>query len=330
MQSCVSTDVTTPTATTTAADGISSNMRELTLAQRLALGTRLTELREQKNLTQLQVARDALGYTVSHAAVSRLERGVFGAVDNDRLDKLASFYDTTVAALLVEMEGRADGDALEEYSPSESLVVQAGVESRLFNLRQAMALTKSEMATLLGHTSSVTWVMWEKGQVTPRPDTLLEIAVACNISAAWLILGKRAKPQAPVFSMRLRAMQKMYGLDNRELSLLAGMDVEHGRGTIARMSRARRPPTYEIAHAVAQALDVPVSWICPPQEGYLAPSKESQPQAISAVPPRKTAGDRFVDELKELFDSGVLQESEIQTMRSRFMKEIVGKLRTPA
>jgi len=310
-------------------DSLDQGKRLITLAQRLALGTRLTELREQKGLSQLEVARQALGFTVSHAAVSRLERGVFGVIDNERLDKLAAFYDTTIDALLSEMEGRSDSEEPEEYRSTENLVVQPGVAGRLFNMRQAMSLTKLEMANHLGHVSDHTWHSWEKGLATPRPDTLLEIAIACGVSAAWLITGRRAKPQAPVFSMRLRAMQKMYDLDNRELALLAGMDLENGRGTIARMSRTRRQPSLEIVQSIAKAMDVPVEWLCPPEAGYTELDNKEELPAVAAVAPRKSPGERFADELRELFDSGVFDESDIKAMRSRFMKELMGKARKP-
>jgi len=297
--------------------------RQLSLAQRLALGSRLTELREAKGLTQLEVAQQALGFTVSHAAVSRLERGVFGVVEDAKLDKLAAFYGTSVDGLLVEMEGRRNAEEPEEYRASESLTVQPGVTDRLFNLRQAMGLTKLEMAQHLGHSNVNTWQMWEKGHATPRPDTLLEMAAACGVSASWLITGRRAKPQAPVFSMRLRAMQKLYALDNREMALLADMDLQHGRSTIARLSRGRARPSYEHVHAVAQALDVPAEWICPPEAGYVSPEESTEAMQKPAVEKRKTASEQFLDELKELFESNILSEDDIRRLRKDFMRELM-------
>lgn len=297
--------------------------RQLSLAQRLALGSRLTELREAKGLSQLQVAQQALGFTVSHAAVSRLERGVFGVVEDAKLDKLAAFYGTSVESLLFEMEGRSEDDEPEEYRASENLTVQPGVEARLFNLRQAMGLTKMEMANHLGHEMVTTWHTWETGKATPRPDTLLEIAAACNVSASWLITGRRAKPQAPVFSMRLRAMQKLYGLDNREMALLANMDVQYGRSTIARLSRGRARPTYEHVQAIACALDVPAEWICPPEVGYSAPELNTVAAPATGVEKRKTASEQFLDDLRELFESSILSEEDVRKLRNNFMKELV-------
>lgn len=297
--------------------------RQLSLAQRLALGSRLTELREAKGLSQLQVAQQALGFTVSHAAVSRLERGVFGVVEDAKLDKLAAFYDTSVDNLLVEMEGRREAEDPEEYRATESLTVQPGVADRLFNLRQAMGLTKLQMAQHLGHLNVTTWHLWEKGTATPRPDTLLEMATACGVSASWLITGRRAKPQAPVFSMRLRAMQKLYDLDNREMALLANMDLQHGRSTIARLSRGRARPSYEHVHAVAQALDVPVDWICPPEAGYMSPNEIPGAVQNIAAEKRKTASEQFLDELKELFESNILSDEDIRKLRKDFMRELM-------
>ena len=67
--------------------------------QRLALAETLKSLREAKGLSQMEVARDALGLTKSHAAVSRLERGLNEEVELERLEQLANFFGTNLAFL---------------------------------------------------------------------------------------------------------------------------------------------------------------------------------------------------------------------------------------
>lgn len=298
--------------------------RELSLAQRLALGSRLAELREAANYTQLEVARKALGFTVSHAAVSRLERGVFGVVDNAKLDKLAAFYGATVESLLSEMEGRVEGEEPEEYRPADSLTVQSGCAQRLFHLRQAAGLTKLQMCEALGYgpngVSLIT--QWERGEVTPQPDTLTDIAVALQVSAAWLITGKRAKPAKPTLPMRLRAMQKLYDLSNRDVALLAELDIANGAAFVGRMTRGKRVGDDKLV-AVARALDVPVDWIRPPEQGF----DEAKVAALAtqAIPAEGLSAGamKFLCELSDLFASAVLKESDIAKLRQRFMKDLI-------
>lgn len=305
-----------------AATSAVSGKHELSLVQRMALGSRLAELRETAGYTQLQVARLALGFTVSHAAVSRLERGVFGVVDNHQLDKLAAFYDSSVEALLAEMEGRREDDEPEDFSSTDSLVVMPGVNRRLYHMRQAAGLTKRQMAEKLGYVAQAAYTVsqWERGETTPHPDTLLDIAIAFQVSAAWLITGRRAKPAQPTLSMRMRAMQKLYDLSNRELALLAGLDLERGPATIARISRARKSVSDTTVAAVAQALDVPVDWIAPPIDGFSADSMPGPAINVNGASPKAAL---FLGELADLFTSSVLQDHDIGKLRQRFLHELM-------
>lgn len=307
-----------------------STKLQLDLAQRLALGTRLTELREEKGLTQLEVARQALGFEVSHAAVSRLERGILDKVEEDRLHKLAAFYGETVESLLEEMRGRDEDIEPEEYRSCDALVVQPGFGRRLYNMRQAAGLTKVQMAEKLGFAPTARYLIkqWETEEVKPRPDTLMDIAVKFEVSATWLITGKRAKPAEPTFAMRMRAMQKLYDLSNRELGVLAGFDIEHGRADINRYARSRCLPSEPRLNAVAKALDVPVEWISPPTAGYQEPTPPQTPiPTFNNLTPRTQA---FIRELAELFAMGVLTDDSIGELRKSFMKDLMRNMRRPA
>jgi hypothetical protein len=72
----------------------------LDLEQRQILATNLRRLRTEKGVAQLDVARAALGFERSHAAVSRLERGALPRVPCAHLRRLADFYSTPVITLL--------------------------------------------------------------------------------------------------------------------------------------------------------------------------------------------------------------------------------------
>jgi len=68
--------------------------------QRQTLAHNLSRLRQALQLSQLQVARQALGFTLSHAAVSRLERAELVKVPVAHLERLAQFYETSLDRLL--------------------------------------------------------------------------------------------------------------------------------------------------------------------------------------------------------------------------------------
>lgn len=301
-----------------------SNKKILTLAQRMALGSKLKNLREAKQLSQLEVAETVLGYKGSHAAVSRLERGTLSSVEDVALTKLANFYGVSVEALWEETQGRVEDMEPNEYRPVDFLVVSPGFGARLFNVRQCLGLTKEDMAVLLGYVPSSKLLIhqWEKEEVKPKPDTLLDIAVKVGISAAWLITGARAKPAHPTFAMRLRAVQKIHGYTNRDVAVMANMDAIYGVQTIASVSRGSSKPSKVVIESVAEALDVPVSWIAPPEEGY-EPVKPKD-LVLHNLKPRAAA---FIHELTELFELEQITEAQIGSLRARFMKDIMSTMK---
>ena len=312
--------VTSPPAT-------ACERQALTLAQRMALGTRLTELREERGLTQLEVAKQALGFEVSHAAVSRLERGVLKDVDTERLEALAIFYGETVDGLLQAIEGREEDKEPQAYKSADHLTVTAGYGKRLWQLRQATGLTQREFSLKLGYCANSGQLVrqWEAELSQPMPATLLHVAVTFEVSAAWLITGERAKPVAPTFSMRLRAMQKLYGLSNRELAAVSGLDISTGTATIARFGRKElQAPDRARLKAIAGALDVPVSWLQPP-----APGSEPTPAAQPYSDLSRHAQE-FLNDMAELFRSNLLNDAEISAMRNRVMKEKMMAFRAKA
>lgn len=65
---------------------------------RYQLEMQLRALRLTARLSQMQVASGALGFTKSHAAVSRLERGILLRVDTAILAKLMRFLQPMVPA----------------------------------------------------------------------------------------------------------------------------------------------------------------------------------------------------------------------------------------
>lgn len=80
--------------------GALENHTLLDARQRAALALNLRRLRLDRGLSQLQVARDGLGFNISHAFVSRLEAQQFSRVETSRLEKLAQFFDRSLSTML--------------------------------------------------------------------------------------------------------------------------------------------------------------------------------------------------------------------------------------
>ena len=298
---------------------------QLDLAQRLAIGMRLTELREEKGLSQMQVAKQALGFKVSHAAVSRLERGVLDEVEGGRLAQLAEFYGETVESLLAELAAQpAEPSCIQS---TDGMVVAPGYGDRLFQLRQALGCTAAEFAVKLGHPPAGAALIRDREaeKFTVRPDTLVSIAVTLGVSASWLILGKQTKVTVPTLPMRVNALQKLYGLSNREVSLLGEMDISTGWKTVHRICRAKHRPTAAEVQAVAKAFDVPAEWINPPVAGYEPPVPITYaPDHCAGLSPRATS---FIKEMAELFSMAAVSDEQIGALRSQFMRELMSGLR---
>lgn len=328
-------------STTVSEPNVTANRVKLSLSQRMALGSLLVELREARGLSQLEVARQALGFTVSHAAVSRLERGILAGVDFERLERIAEFFDTSAQTLLSEIVARREAEVPQAYLPCDELQVSGNVGGRIQQLRHATDLSRDAFARQMGYESCQSTVvrMWETGEAVPNPDTLLKMAIAFSVSAAWLITGKRAKPLTPTMGMRLRALQKLHGLTNQEVAHLAGLDALSGRAYIANLSRkaqvSARSPKLQ---AIAEALDVPVQWLVPnPQwdtpsfdmkaarasTGVASLSKSSSAALPEGLSPRM---ERCLLELAEMLTLGSLDEEDLKDFHAQSMKKAMRQL----
>lgn len=311
---------------------------ELTLAQRLAIGVRLSELRTQRGLSQLEVAAQALGFEKSHAAISRLERGVLDAVSAERLEALCTFFGTSLQELMAECDARREEEPPTVYQDETSLDVAPGFGTRIRTLRQAAGLTRAEMGTLLGNAETFARQvqLWEDEKVTPNPDSLMTLGCKLGFSGAWLITGKRAKPIRPTTGMRVSALMKMHGLTNQEAAHLANLDVLTGRSTVSRITRGFKvlPETLE---AVAAAFDVPVSWITPPETGaplvvkmeQAGPAPADNPDLFLALPPNLNKKSKnLLSEIAELLAENALTDRELSHLRATLLKKVMQEFRS--
>lgn len=328
----------------------------LSTEQRLALALNLCTLREARGLKQLEVAFRALGFEKSHAAVSRLERGILNEVESERLEKLASFFDTTVEALLANkaVSDEPSTDIAPEaqsvksiFDPDADLAPAAGFGNRIALARTSAGMSQSALADELDHRSDVLVQQWEAEDVSPRRVTFIDIAIALNVPVSWLMFGKRTETPARGIGLRLTAMQKLYHLSNSELAALMEntediSTVEATGHMLSRLSRNRHQPSPEKLRRMAYVLQVPEDWIAPPPADKVARRAEAKAalkatrDVLDSGSPSSTpkgeqlqglskAGLKLVTDLVDLLQMGIISDKDARDLRG----ELIAKFTTP-
>lgn len=332
------------------------NRLVLSTEQRLVLALNLCTLREARGLKQLEVAFQALGFEKSHAAVSRLERGVLNEVESERLEKLASFFDTTVDALLankaidrepsVEVAPEAKGTK-SIFDPDADLTPAAHFGNRIALARTSAGMSQSALAQKLDHAGDTLIQQWEAEEVTPRRVTFIDLAIALNVPVSWLMFGKRTETPARGLGLRLTAMQKLYHLSNSELAaLMENTDdistVEATGKTLQRLSRTRHQPSPDSLRRLAYVLQVPENWIAPPTAEMAARQAEVQAvmqatknsvanetafanQQAEQIQGLSKAGLKLITDLVDLLQMGIITDKDARILRV----ELITKFTTP-
>jgi transcriptional regulator with XRE-family HTH domain len=314
----------------------------LTTAQRLALAVNLVTLREARGLKQLEVAHQALGFAKSHAAVSRLERGILNDVETERLERLASFFDTDVATLLgndatsCSPTQPGEGEGLSIFDPDCDFTPSTNYGRRLTLARTSAGLSLQALSKKLGHMHEGTVSAWEQEKATPRRTSFIDLAMALEVPVSWLMFGRRVATPARGMALRLTAMQKLYGLSNGEVAALmeSTNDEEKliiGGRFINRLSVGRHGATTENIQKLAGALQVPVDWISPPdmKDEIERERLEKVSNAVNDASPKlnglsKTAL-KLVTDIIELIEMGIVTDSDVRQMRA----DLVTKYTTP-
>lgn len=294
--------------------------------QRLALAVNLCMLREAKGLTQLDVAFQALGFAKSHAAVSRLERGILSEVETERLDKLARFFETSREVLLENRvvsgepnrPGEGEGPAL--FHSDRDFTPAPHFGSRITLARTSVGLSVAGLAAKMGHVSGTTVQQWESEGATPRKDSFIDIAMALETPVSWLMYGKRIGAPDRALALRLTAMQKLYNLSNTEVAALMNPTNDAGelddeRGRVHRLSVARHgvPPT--VLRALAKALQVPPEWISPPSAEALQEDSRLNGLTSDAGVTLGRTTKKLIGDIVELAELGVLSDEAIRELR---------------
>ncbi|KWT98065.1 MULTISPECIES: helix-turn-helix domain-containing protein [unclassified Variovorax] len=300
-----------------------SRKRKLDLADRLELGARLRKLREATGKTTLEIAEEVLGYQGSHAAVSRLERGVFSVVNLDHLDKLASRYATDSATLL-KGTGDVETAALPEVTGEWSFDdIAPGIHFRLRDLRQALGLSRAQMATRLGHSTATVLKGWEERLATPRPDTILRIATEFGVSGSWLILGAKGKAPRPTQSMRLRALRHASDVSRNQLAMkVEPLDFQGLRTAISHAESGVRGLPSDRLQSIAKAFDVPADWLDPEGLRYApatpidAPA-QSEADYLAGLPATVRS---LVNNLVAMFTTGLLDSGDVASVNKELSR----------
>lgn len=298
------------------------------LADRLELGSRLRQLRESTGKTTLEIAEQVLGYSGSHAAVSRLERGVFAQVNLGHLQKLATFYGTTTPALL-KGTGDVESTELPEVTGTWSEAdIRPGLAGRLRDMRQALGLTMPQMAAQLGFTPTyaVSIRAWESGKAVPVPDTLLKIATAFGVSSSWLILGAKGKASQPTQSMRLRALRHLSGKSRIQVAMAAdSQDFTSMRSSLSKAETSGEPLPVDKLAAVAKAFDVPMSFL-DPQGLRFRPEEVAQHDRAGGIAAHVPSTVRkLIEQILAMHETGLLDTSDIADLLKQMSRRAYGR-----
>ncbi len=176
----------------------------LTDDQRLLLGQRLKELRQQRQLSAAQVAEQALGYqNGSHVAVTRLERALLSAPRRDHLETLATFFQVDPEFLLVSELPTSDSTpAPRQPAPAKPRATPrlTSVGQRIRHLRSVKELETADFADGLRQVGPIVLASdveaWERDERQPNPVQLQALARFTGCTADWLMPANASEPLA--------------------------------------------------------------------------------------------------------------------------------------
>ncbi len=162
------------------------------------LGERLVELRRQKGVTAVEVARDVLGYeNGSHVAVTRLERGVLTRPRVDHLQALAKFYEAEPAHLFIPELQSGSGALAPKPAPVSKKQARGHAPStlpgRIQWVRESAGLDPEAFALAVRHHGAIITsgnvAAWETGEQSPNPVQLRALSLFSHRSENWFLHG---------------------------------------------------------------------------------------------------------------------------------------------
>lgn len=328
----------------------------LNVTQRLALALNLNEIREAKGLTQLELAHQALGFVKSHAAISRLERGILAEVDLERLEKIAEFFGIEVSALLENRkasgESNLDGEdhGLSIFDKDCDFTPSALFGNRIALARRSAGLSQDALGKALGHISGATVGQWENEDMQPRRTSFIDIGIALDCPASWLMFGRRVETPTRAIALRLTAMQKLYSLTNGEVASLMSRtsDTEQLLDDgifVSRLTLGHKSKNQQKLNRIARVFQVPLEWLQPPEEGALRDDSygtrrtselSSKHSAMTTkLSSMSNPAKRLVADLVDLMALGVISDVEINNLRRSLVHQfttpvIKGRVALPA
>lgn len=319
---------------------------ELDTAQRLALALNLVTLREARGLKQLEVAHQALGFSKSHAAVSRLERGILTDVEAERLEKLATFFDTDVSALLAnkltggEPTQPGEGEGLSIFDGECDFTPSINYGKRLTLARTSAGLSVLALSKKLGHGNDSTVQGWEDEKSSPRRNSFIDLGLALSAPVSWLMFGRRVDTPSRGLALRLTAMQKLYGLTNGEVGALFETSndsaaLESAGKMVSRLSRAAHGPSQETVQRLATAFQVPADWISPPTVEDLRNREQTlkvkavQSATAAAHSKLSHSARKLVSDLIDLIEMGLISDADVRTLRGDMLDRFTTPVISP-
>lgn len=324
----------------------SSDRVSLPMEQRLALAVNLIKLRENAGLTQLQVSFNALGFEKSHAAISRLERGILAEVDAERLELLAEFFGTSVKALL--SNGSTNGAPAEEgdeakgpslFEAENDFVPSAHFGSRIRLARTSKGMSQKALALALNHTTESVVNTWEEELATPRRTSFIDVAIALDVPVSYLMYGRRIATPTRGTALRLTALQKLYGLSNYEISALMDSTYDAERiiaegKVVNRITTGRKLANIVTVEKLARVFQVPVQWLAPTIEERQAHHRvEKDAVSVSGegildtkVQHLNRASKKLVVDLIALLEMDMVSKEQVQEMQDELYERFTAPM----
>jgi transcriptional regulator with XRE-family HTH domain len=189
----------------------------ITAETKAAVGAKLKEFRSERGLSADTVAQEALGYpTPNHSAITRLEHGELARFSMSSLQKLASFYGTSIEALLppgvtvddLAVAALPQPRRLEEATSGPSRGLEAAVpdamshagvpsvQARIQQLRLNAKLDVAAFAAKLSNNQVLVIpfdvVEWESANRRPSTEQFESLAQATGVTVHWIKTGKEA------------------------------------------------------------------------------------------------------------------------------------------
>ncbi|MBC8737391.1 helix-turn-helix domain-containing protein [Paraburkholderia sp. UCT31] len=209
----------------------------------------------------------------------------------------------------------------------EGWTVDKQFPTRLRTLMKTTGVTNEVLAERLGWTTANAINSYTTGKLAPRPETVMNMAVALGVSGHWLATGTEGEmtkmSELPV-GRRVRLVRKAANLTRAQLAQKAGIEREGGGWLeVQWWEQGKGRPTFAELERVATALNVSIDWLV---EGYvrvearppLLAVDDNSPDAIAVLKRDLRLPEcvqQLISDLRDIGEISLISEAEIKEIR---------------